>query len=63
MHEYTVTWVIDISADDPEEAARKARAMLLNPESVADVFEVFETGGDGRVTDVDLSELDGRPVN
>ena len=37
---YLVTWSIDIDADSPVEAARKALAIHRDPESIADVFTV-----------------------
>lgn len=60
---YTVTWEINEYADSPEEAARQARARLLDPGSIADVFEVIDEDPDTgllRSVTVDLSELDGR---
>lgn len=36
MTEYTVTWAVQIDADSHEDAARKARRMQLNPDSIAD---------------------------
>lgn len=38
--EYRVTWAIDIEADSPLEAARKAREIQLDPDSTATVFDV-----------------------
>lgn len=61
MPEYRITWTIDEWADTPEEAARQARARLLDPDSIADVFEV--TVPMGGTEKIDLSELDGRPIN
>lgn len=58
--EYKVTWVVDVCASSPEEAARKARGMQLRQDSIADVFIV--ENAEGR-HDVDLSELDGRCVD
>lgn len=59
MPQFTVTWVIDEEAEDHEDAARQARARLLDPESIADIFTV---AGEGEPVIVDLSALDGRPV-
>lgn len=42
MTRYLVSWEIDIDADNPTEAARKALAIQRDPESVATVFEVRE---------------------
>lgn len=58
--EYRVSWAIDVIASSPEEAARKARAIQLRTESIADVFTV--EGPDTR-EDVDLSALDGRNID
>lgn len=61
MREYRVVWEIDIYADSPENAARKARATMLDPESIADVFSVRD--GSGETDTVDLSTIDGREVD
>lgn len=37
---YQVTWVIDIDADDPLEAARIALRMQRDHDSIANVFRV-----------------------
>jgi hypothetical protein len=37
---YIVTWVIDIEAETPEEAAEKALEIQRDPESTATVFDV-----------------------
>jgi hypothetical protein len=58
--EYRVSWTVDVSASSPEEAARKARAMQIKEDSIADVFEV--ASGDD-VHRIDLSDLDGRCVD
>jgi len=42
MKLYRVTWVIDLEADSPEEAARKALEIQRDPDSTATVFEVQE---------------------
>lgn len=44
MNSYRVKWEIDVEADTPEEAARKALAIQRNPESIATVFDVEEPG-------------------
>jgi len=59
-NEYRITWTVDVSATSPEEAARRARAMQLRQDSIADVF-VVETTDERH--EVDLSLLDGRSVN
>lgn len=38
--EYLVTWTIDIDADSPEEAAKKALHIQRDPVSSANMFEV-----------------------
>ena len=40
MPEYLVTWMIDIVADGPVEAAAQALAIQRDPSSEATVFEV-----------------------
>ncbi len=42
MNEYKVIWEIDIDAESAEEAARKALAIMRDPESRATVFEVIK---------------------
>lgn len=49
--QYQVTWVIDIEADSPTEAARQALEIQQDPESIATVFEV---SGGGSTVLVDL---------
>lgn len=38
--EYKVVWTIEVDAESPQEAAKEAREIMLNPESEAVVFEV-----------------------
>lgn len=52
-NEYTVRWEIDITATDPEDAARQALAVHRDPESIATFFEVISE--DNSVTNVDLA--------
>lgn len=52
---YYVTWGIEIEADTPQEAARVARTIQLNPESIANYFELIDD--EGEVTPVDLDDL------
>jgi len=56
MASYTVIWTIDIEADDVEDAARQARAIQLDPESIATVFTVLNYNG-ADVT-VDLADCE-----
>lgn len=48
MPEYRVTWDIDIEADSPEEAAKKALEIQRRPDSIATVFDVQRKLPDGR---------------
>jgi hypothetical protein len=53
---FRVIWEIDIDADDPKEAARKALKIHRDPESIADSFQVHhESLPSGGVT-FDLEE-------
>jgi hypothetical protein len=54
--EYVVTWTVDITADSPEAAARKALAMQRDPDSIATVFTVLSETGDSET--IDLTETD-----
>lgn len=56
-----VMWRIDLDADTPEEAARKALAIQRKPDSMATVFDV--TGEDGETVRVDLDEEDVSDLN
>ncbi len=42
MTEYLVQWKIDIDTTDPVEAAKEARKIQLDTESIATVFEVTD---------------------
>lgn len=53
--EYHVIWEIDIHADSPQEAAKKALSIHRDPESIATVFDVIDE--DFETTRVDLSEV------
>lgn len=53
---YRVEWSMEIDADSPEEAARKALAIHRDPESVASVFDVYDEAGEA--ARVDILELD-----
>ncbi|HRO60530.1 MAG TPA: hypothetical protein PKZ27_03050 [Rhodocyclaceae bacterium] len=48
MSEYLVSWLINIDADTPEEAAAKAREIQLDPHSMATIFDVMPQAIDGR---------------
>lgn len=64
MTEYQVIWAIEVSADNPTEAAMQARQILLDPHSeavhfsVAPFGEVISKGAAAEYEDVDLSEVD-----
>ncbi len=53
---YRVRWEIDLPADTPQEAAVKARASMLRPDTTATVFDV--TAPDGATTRIDLGAQD-----
>ncbi len=63
MSEYTVVWAIQLTADNHEAAARKARAVQMNPNSTADVFEVTHGLAGAEPRRIDLSTLDGRSID
>ena len=52
MPTYNLVWEIEIDAETPLEAARKALEYQRDPGSEATVFDVVEE--DGKVTQVDL---------
>lgn len=54
MKSYLVTWEIDIDADTPEDAARKALAIQRDPASIATVFDVYDCDGRAGLVRVDL---------
>lgn len=70
--DYAVRWEIDIVASSPEDAAERARTIMLDPASSATVFDVRPTRDESRSADViwtrvDLSRasfatVDGDPV-
>lgn len=51
--QWLVTWEIDVYADDPKEAAEKARSLQAHKDSLATVFTV---AGDEGSWQVDLTE-------
>jgi len=55
MTEFLVEWKIDIDTTDPVEAAKEARRIQLDTESIATVFEVTDKKT-GKTFEVDLSE-------
>ena len=44
VNHYRVSWIIDIWADTPEDAARLALVTQRDPDSIATVFEVSDCG-------------------
>ncbi|MEU9064976.1 hypothetical protein AB0D13_40650 [Streptomyces sp. NPDC048430] len=58
MQEYTVTWSIDLDADDPVHAARLALAIQRNPASWATVFTVQDDAQQTVTVDLDPEHLD-----
>jgi hypothetical protein len=58
MREYTVTWQIEVYADNPVHAAMQALEAQRAPDSMASVFDVVPFGEDGPVTRVDCEEHD-----
>ena len=58
---YHVEWSIEIDAETPEEAARKALEIQRDSASCATVFDVYEMDGDGEATRIDLDDLDVEP--
>ena len=53
---YRVRWEIDVPAVTPQEAAGKARACMLRPDTTATVFDI--TAPDGTVSRIDLGVQD-----
>ena len=58
MNSYRVTWEINVDAESPEEAARKAQNIQRNLDEWAGVFDVYNE--DGKGTRVDLDSRDKR---
>jgi hypothetical protein len=54
MPDFHVTWEIELEADTPKDAARKARDMQLDPAAWVDSFTVVDEGGD--IHDVNLAD-------
>lgn len=55
MPEYRVVWEIDIEADTPKEAAKKALKIQRDPESTATVFDTFERGDISQFSDIPIT--------
>lgn len=59
MTSYLVRWDIDIEADTPQEAAKKALEIQRDPQSIATCFTVFEIVSgdvDGKAVECDVEE-------
>ena len=56
MPNYMVQWEIELSAENPRDAAKEAWEIMRDPGSIATVFDVF--GEDGSVKRIDLEEED-----
>ncbi len=54
MKTYSIKWEIEIDAETPEEAARKALEIQRDPASLATVFDAYDE--EGNCTRVDLLE-------
>ena len=50
--EFVVTWVIELDADSPEEAARQALEVQRDAESIATHFRVRDA--DGNEIEIDI---------
>ncbi len=51
-------WAIDIDAETPEQAARKARTIQRDPKSIATVFDVCEFDPDDEDNEGDYEQID-----
>ena len=54
MTDYYIEWSIDLEADSPRDAARKALEIMRDPASIATCFNVYDE--DGNPVAVDLME-------
>lgn len=63
MSMFRVAWHIDIEAETPYEAARKALAIQRDPESIASCFQVRERAGKRRALHIDLMEEDAEQTS
>lgn len=54
MTEYRVTWTIDVDGETPEDAAREARKIQLDPQSTATVYQVTPHQLGARTEVIDL---------
>jgi hypothetical protein len=51
--QYRITWEIDVEADTPQDAARKALRIQRKRDSIATVFDVTDEAG--RTSTIDLN--------
>lgn len=56
MPEFHLTWEIDVHADDPVDAARKAFSLVRIPDSSANVFDVLQHDDTKGSVRIDLEE-------
>jgi hypothetical protein len=61
MAEYRVKWQINLEADDPNDAARKALSIQRDPASIATVFDVYSPRS-RKVATVDLGNVRSAPT-
>ena len=52
---FVVSWIIDVDAETPQEAARIAQAIQRDPDSTATVFIVEEHGHAPQSIDLDAT--------
>lgn len=52
--DFVVRWQMDISATSPQEAAEKALAYIVDPESSAKVFDVIHVDDTGNETETTI---------
>lgn len=57
LNQYTVAFTIDVEADTPDEAARRAWALLSEPEAMKPIATVIEQPL-GEEQEIDLEELE-----
>lgn len=58
MKTYHVEFAIEVDADNPQEACKRAWELLSGPGAMLPVGEVIEHEGDGFREQVDLQELE-----
>lgn len=64
MPNYHVVWEIDIEADSSIKAARQARAIQLDPQNIASVYDVYHRGQLVARADLhEIYELTGKDPN